>query len=572
MAQARVQYEIQTYDNGRWAINDVVPTEESARAKANNLLQQKQITGVRIMKESHFGTDSRRESEVFVKMKEAEKDEDFSVGTVEQAPVCEKLGDYYKTAARATMGRLFTKYLDKLEITPLEVRHHQATLKRAMNLDTMVPSGVDRVASLQAKATGEDARKRRDQIFASVDQLVKRAREAEGKDIPELKGSTLDDVLKRIDAKVADTDEREFMANFALVKVSINWQGLIAKMSGLLPMASTQRDKRALAMIDEMMTDILSARTIIKDVIGISKHMGDAVMRLLDLIEGKCQPTKFAAVEVLEMLNALFAADKLPRCKAALFDRIERDLMGVVRLTNSEVPNADKDFFAQILAQIVTEHRVVGGRQMAAALAERWARLHNIGGTTGRRKSIEGVCDLLDSGKRKFIYLLAFYDDKAEAEVRGAIEVQIRALVGQLNSILKVAPNARTEKARLQEVAGIQRLVLDSRLDARFKDPIANFYDKLVSDYIIKENVIQRLDDATIPFRDRATRLVTFCSSGVLTVGRATAIARETIVGYLRRKDFITEFTADISNPADKEKAIKDFYVLLAGTGFDVRG
>ena len=569
---AGVQFEVQTYNNGKWAISEVVPTEESARAKADSLLAQKNVAGVRIVKESHFASDARRESEIFKKIKEQDKAEDFAIQPIESAPVCDKLTDYYKTAARATMARLFTKYLEKHELTPLEILHSPSNFKRLMNLDTLVPSAVDKVATLQAKAASEDSRKRRDAIFNAVDQLAKRAREADGKDIPELKGSTLDEVLRRIDAKTPDADERTFMANFALVKLSLNWQGLLGKMTYLLPMASSEKDGRAIGMVDEMMADILVAKTIIKDVIGISKHMGDALMRILDLLEGKCAPTKFAAPEVLDMLNALFAADKLPRSKAALIERVERDLKSVVRLTNSETTTADKEFFNQILARVVTDRGVYGGMPVATGLAERWARLHNIGGVTGRKKAIEGVCGLLESGKRKFVYLLSLYDEKAESEVRGMIEVQIRGLVGQLNTIQKIAPSARTEKARLQEVTAVQKLVLESHLDARFKNPIAEAFDKLVADYIVAENVIQRLDDARLPFRDRATRLVTFCASGVLTVGKASSIARDTILGYLRRKDFITEFTADIPEPADKEKAIKEFYILLAGTGFNVAG
>ncbi len=571
-APGRVQYEIQTWNNGRWAINEVMPTEESARMKADNLLAQKHIVGVRIVKESHFANDSRRESEVFKKMKEAEKDEDFSVNAVETAPVCEKVSDYYKTAARTTMNRLFTKYLEKMEVTPLEMLHHSASLKRAMNLDTMVPSGVDKVASLQAKLTGEDARKRRDAIFTAVDQLAKRAREAEGKQLPELKGSTLDAVLRQIDAKTADEDERAFMANFALTKVSINWQGLLGKITNILPMARSEKDARAIAMVDEMMSDILQAKTIIKDVIGVSKHMGDAVMRIFDLLEGKCQPTKFACIEVMELLNPLFAENKLPRSKAILYERIERDLKSAVRLTTSEQTSADKDFFNELLKRTVSDRGVLGGRPIAAGLAERWARMNNVGGATGRKKAIEGVCSLLESGKHKFIFLLSLYDEGAEAEVRGAIELHIRGLVNQLNSIQKIAPNARTEKARLQETAFIQKLVLESSLELKFKTPLADAFDKLVSDYIVSENVIQRLDDSRLPFRERTTRIVSFCGSGVLTVGKATTIARDAIVSYLRRKDFITELTADLATPAEKEKAIKEFYGLLAGTGFDVRG
>ncbi|TAL01824.1 MAG: hypothetical protein EPO08_09040 [Rhodospirillaceae bacterium] len=568
----RVAYEVQIYDKGHWAINELMPSEESARQKAKDLLALKHIVGVRIVKESHFASDSRRETEIFKEMKQAEKDDDLSVQPIDSAPVCDRITDYYKTAARVTIGRLFSKYVEKFELTPLELLHSASNLKRIINLDTLVPSAVDKVAALQARTTGEDTRKRREVLFAAIDTLAKRAREAEGKPVAELKGSTLDAVLARIDAKVADPDERQFLANMALVKVSLNWQGWIGKISGLLPLARSEQDERSLAMVDEMMADILMARTVIKDVIGISKHMGDGIMRVLDLIHGKCVPTKFAAVELVSLLNTLFAEDKLPRSKAALFDRVARDLKGPVRLTSSEEIGPDKDFFVTLLDRLVTDHGVIGGSLIANGLAERWARMNNVGGVTGRKKAIEGICGLVKSGKHKFVYLLSLYDNKAEAEVRGSIEVHIRALVQQFDTIRKVAPEARTEKTRLQETAAIQRLVLDSLLEDRFKIPLANAFDALVSEYIISENVIQRLDDSKLSFRDRALRLVSFASSGVLTVGKATAITRDAVVNYLRRKDFITEFTDGIADPADKEKAIKDFYTLLARTGFDMKG
>ena len=65
---------------------------------------------------------------------------------------------------------------------------------------------------------------------------------------------------------------------------------------------------------------------------------------------------------------------------------------------------------------------------------------------------------------------------------------------------------------------------------------------------------------------------MSFAAAGVLTVGKATEIVREAIVSSLRRKDFITEFTADIGSADEKEKAIKDLYTLLSATGFNVRG
>lgn len=568
----RASFEVQVYREGRWAISEVLPSEDSARRKAQELLLQKTCAGVRIVKETKFSETNVRESEIFKQMKEVDDDDDFSITPVEEAPLCEQVTDFYQTAARNTMARLFSKYLEKHEMTPLELLHSHKNLKRMLNLDSMVPSAVDKIASLHSRATGVDSRKRKDVIYQAVDRIANRAREADSKQLPELKGSTLDELLERIDAKFTDTEERAYMANVAFVRTSVNWQGWLGKMAQLLPMAKTQKDERARAMIDEMMADIFVAKTVIKDVIGVSKHLGDAVMRMLDLVEGKCKPTKFAAEELVELLNTLFVADLLPRSKAVLFERIQRDLGSPVRLTNSEDPAADKGFFDELLARAVSDHGVLGGRFMATGLTERWARLSNLGGATGLKRAMESIRDKLTSGKQKFVFLLAMYDPNADADARGAIEAQIRDLASKLNTIQKIAPEARTEKARLQEAASIQKLVLESKLEPRIRDPIAARFDEIVSDYIISAGVIQRLDDSRLPFRERATRLVTFCASGVLTIGRATTIARDTVVNYLRRKDFIAEYTADIPVPADKEKAIKEFYSLLAQTGFDVKG
>ncbi len=571
-APGRATFEVQVYRDGRWAISQVLTSEDAARAKAKELLTLKTTHGVKIIKETKFSADSVRESEIFCQMKEVEETDDFTVTPVEESPLCDEVTDYYQTAARTTMARLFSKYLEKHEMTPLELLHSHKSLKRMLNLDNLVPSAVDKIASLHARANASDSRKAKEAIFQAVDRIAARAREVDSKPLPELKGSTLDELLRRIDAKFTDAEERQYMANVALVRTSVLWTGWLGKMSELLPMAKSQQDERARAMVDEMMSDILVARTVIKDVIGISKHLGDAMMRILDLLQGKCQPTKLAVPELVELLNYLFANDMLPRSKKVLFDRLERDLASPVRLTNSEDPNGDKLFFDQLLERIVDDHGVFGGRASAVGLADRWARLSNFGGPTGRKRAVEGVRDKLTSGKRKFVFLLAMYGSDAERELRTTIEVQVRDLAAQLNTISKIAPAARTEKARLQETAGIQRMVLDSQLPQGIRDPIANKFDELVSDYIISQGVIERLDDKRLSFHERATRLVTFCASGVLTVGRATTIARDIVVNYLRRKDFIAEFTADMTEPAAKEQAIKDFYILLSRTGFDVKG
>ena len=423
---------------------------------------------------------------------------------------------------------------------------------------------------MHARATGEGTRERRDAIFDAVEVISQKARDVDKVKLPALADSSLDEILKRLDAKFSDEEERGYMANVAFTRESLNWRGWLGKMTELLPMAQSQKDQRARDMIDEMLSDIFLAKTVIKDVIGISRHLGDAVLRMIDLVEGECAPTKFAADDLVKLLNPLFKEDLLPRSKKVLFDRIERDLTGPVRLTNSEDKADDKVFFDTLMDRVITDGHVIGGRALAAGLTERWARLDNIGGAAGRNKAMQGLCDKLDTGKRVFVYLLALYSPKAEASLQAAIEEQLKRQGVELNTIQKIAPQAKTERARLMQVTSTQRLVLDSELRDVVKKALAKRFDDIVVDYIIGQKVIERIDNKDLSFRERAGRLVAFCSSGMLTEGRATDIARETVTDYLKRKDFLSEFTTDIPDPKDKETAIRDFYKLLTQTGFQV--
>ena len=441
-----------------------------------------------------------------------------------------------------------------------------------INFQTMVPSAVDKIATLHSRATGAGTRERRDAIFDAVEIIASKARDVDKTKLPALADSSLDEILRKFDAKFPDEEERSYMAHVALTRESINWRGWLGKMANLLPMAESQKDQRARDMVDEMLADILMAKTVIKDVIGISKHLGDAITRMIDLVEGKCAPTKFAADDLLKLLNPLFEANLLPRSQQVLVDRIERDLCSAVRLTNSEDKDDDAVFFDGLMNRIITEDRVIGGSALAGGLTERLARLDNVGGASGRNKAMQSMCKKLVTGRRVFVYLLSLYSPKADPAMRAAIEEQLKSRALELSTIQKIAPEAKTERVRLQQVAILQRLVLESNLEAGLKAAMAKRFDDIVVDYIIAQRVIERIDNENLPFRERAGRLVAFCASGMLTEGRATEITRQNITNYLKRKDFLSEFTADISDPKDKEEAIRNFYKLLGQTGFKVAG
>jgi len=546
-----------------------VKNEQQALAHAEALFANSKTEGVRVLREWKRD-DEEYESEIYCQMKTVTQKEDYSLTDVNDAPFCTKVGEYYETASRVTIGRMFSKYLERHEMTPTELLYDHKTLKRLMNFDTLVPSAVDRIAKLHARTGKVDQKSRRDEIFDAVDKIHKRAKRTADAKIPELKDIDLDAVLAQIDQEEEDERRRVAIAATSLVQASLGWRGWIAKMGRLLPMARNQQDARALQLIDSMVSDILNAKTVVKDVLGVSKHLGDAIMRMCDLLEGKCQPTQFADEELLEILNELFAAGGLPESRQVTITRISRDLKGAVRITNSELEEDDKTFFLSMLDRLVLSEKVVGGGEVAQGLAERWSRLENIGGVAGRLKAIEGLVEKLEIPKRQFVFYLSLLESNLEAELEPKVLEQLDLLIARLNSIHVIAPNVHKDFERLRQARSLQDMIMASSLEDELRLRMARAIDTTVTNYIVEEQVIERIDDKAKPFKERADRLVNFCSSGVLTEGRATEIARESITSYLRRKDFVTEYTADIPDAAGKETAVRNFYKLLAETGVNL--
>ena len=74
-------------------------------------------------------TDLEEEDFVFEKIKDAVQEKIF-VGEIDTAPNCEVADDLLKPDALKTLNRLFRKYLDKNNITAMEVIHNGKEIKR----------------------------------------------------------------------------------------------------------------------------------------------------------------------------------------------------------------------------------------------------------------------------------------------------------------------------------------------------------------------------------------------------------------------------------------------------------
>jgi len=111
-------------------------------------------------------------------------------------------------------------------------------------------------------------------------------------------------------------------------------------------------------------------------------------------------------------------------------------------------------------------------------------------------------------------------------------------------------------------------LLAASSVPDDIKTEIATKLDDGLADYLVREKVIERIDNPSLHLRKRAYMLVQFCSSGVLIEGKSAAMARKRVVGYLKQPNFTDKLVDDIKDMTTKEGTIRDFYALLQRSGF----
>ena len=120
----------------------------------------------------------------------------------------------------------------------------------------------------------------------------------------------------------------------------------------------------------------------------------------------------------------------------------------------------------------------------------------------------------------------------------------------------------------MSQVTGLYELAVDSALAATDRRRLADAIDSLLALYIANSGVVARLDSPYEPLRPRADRLLRLCIPGVLKSPKALETARQLVINQLRQPGFDQRYTAGITDSAQRQQALRDFYGLLTEAGF----
>lgn len=562
-------YEVKVQREGRWTVDRVTESEAIALKRAEELAGAAQYEAVRVEKERLRADGSFGSPKVIFEQSCSRRDPQVTISHIDDAPDCATLEDLYGIDARLTMWKVLRKYFEQVALTPSEVLHNYGALARLMDNDPPVyPAAVDRVATLQAKRADSDPRERRDQLFAWCDLVAARAREAEReKPLHKLKTKDFRRLLE-VALEEGGPARRDHLVRCTIARDLYLRRNFLEKLEVLLGAVDQAQTREELGILDGFIADVLGSATVIQELLGSRPNLCAALLALVDLMEGKeeAHPPRDLP-DVVRVLRGLFADGRLPGGAAVLIDRVRSQVAGRQPLSRND-PSKENDAFIRLTERLLNGKAIIGGPGMAEALTHRCGLQFQEGGDAGRRKSVTAMLTLIRDPVQRVRYLLTIAETATGTVARDDILLTLRGIAaGAVDVHSFVNPRVSMPK-KLMTLSDLQRALMASTLPAEARKELFDRLDDLLADYVEREGFLARLDDPDLHLRERATRLVKFCSSGILIEGKALQIARKRIAGYLRQPNFVEHLTDDCASPAEAEAVVRDFYRQLAEAGF----
>lgn len=559
MSGSKTSYEIQVLADKNWVIAEMAPDEAKAKAFAENLLQAGNHAAVRVVKDFER-IDGTHSETVILEKKAAEKAAgDPQLTTITEAPACSALDDFYAQPCRTTMGKLLRKYLDEALVTPFELLHDAKEMKRFGDKGNLLFSAIDRVASLQAKATGEDAKARKEFLDRSWEELGKRARDFAAK-----KPKPPATFAEAMAAARGDAFSLRAHMTLALLEKR-SWFG---KLDLLLAWAAEPDAKGNMTEIDAVIADLTVPAQVIQDLLGFQSNLAAALCQIVSLTEGAAEAAKFAP-QTFTDLNKLFADGALVNSREVLMGRVVREAGGTNPLSRND-PSQEYEMFHKLLCRLVDRDRVVGGPPMAEALLQRGARVLNSGGASvSAPQALQLLLGALSDGCVRLQFLLTLAGSNLGRSMGEVLTEILDAHVARSTHIDQWVPVRLAPPARMAALNNANKLLRACpHLVDEFRKTLADKVDDVMVRYLTTEEIIEKVDKPDDPLAMRAIRLVKFCGSGVLIEGKSLNMAKARVVEHLRQKQFEEKFVASMPDPSQGEKHLRDFHRLLVECGF----
>ncbi|QBX36820.1 hypothetical protein E4M02_04760 [Brevundimonas sp. S30B] len=381
-----IHYEVyvRKTDPAPWSLLMAVEDRKIAIETAEDLLKDDRAAAVRVTKET-LEPETMEFASVTILTKGApEVKRKRLVSEEEAGPSCRGPQDFYTPHARELIGRVLEDWLARQGATAFELLHRPDLAERLDASGVELQHAIQKTAVPESQAVGQSVHDlvRRYQKLSeqAIERLMALGRSQK---IPDLTDRSIADVAHRLSGKA----ERGLLMGAAVAGALAPLRGARTKLGRLMDLAEgapAEGPPRALALvpIEQLASEMLSARTSLAEILGPALDQGgslaavvrmiaprevDAVLRVDPDLALLIPPLDGPAARLAERL----AAGDFPLLATALARMVARELKGPRRLRPADAVGEIEILRALATLLTAASDRLLSQEEVLSAFAER---------------------------------------------------------------------------------------------------------------------------------------------------------------------------------------------------------
>lgn len=479
-------------------------------------------------------------------------------GVVAQS-YCSTLADFYSPAAREMMGRTLAPFLDQHVITPGELVHSGRYLKRLNDSGRALMNAVDKVATLQARHTGENVAARLRELNTLISAGTRKGWEDDrDRPVPSMTPDTFLSVIAEL--QVPQSERMHAIGRIVAEHLFLHkvWRDKVAVLIKLVELA---RDRAEYRMLEPWLAEALRSEPALDQMLGFPERLEDRCHDLIDISRGVFQPRE-TAVPLMAEIAQLVAGGDVPTVKAALEFALLRTLAGKEPLRSAE-PEIEIQAVFDLFRRMWSGGQLLGGTKALALLERRQSRYLNA----------EGVTDLLR--ERKVVAdRIAFMMQLATVAVGNANRATIKTFIehyfGDRDFVQRTIAGMEPPVPKLQTLAGVHRALKASWLSDEDKAANMAKIEAAQVDLLKRARLFEHIDKKGGGTAQKVLTLLDMCRKNTFIDAAPLDAARVVVQTYLKDPQFTDEYLAGAQGD-ERERKIQLLSKMLATIGLDWR-
>lgn len=528
-----------------WALQMATEDRASAIRAAEDMLADSRAAAVRVTKET-LDPDSMEFTSLTVLTRGAPEVQRKRVVPEDQAgPRCNGPQDLYTPQARDLIGRVLEDWLGRHGVTAFELLHRPDLAEKLEASGVELQHAIQKVAVPESQAVGQPVHDLVRHYQKLADQAVERVIRAGRRSLfPDLADCSIADLAHRL----AGQPDRAFIMGGVVSGALREARGGRARLDRLMDLADRapmDGPPRAMVLvpIEQLLCEMLAARTSLADVLGPSLDQGASLAAVVRMVAPReisalIRQDERLALQVPAVdgpaarLGARLEAGEFPLLAAALARMVLRELMSPRRLRPNDAPGEIDILRTLAMSLTVTAGRLLTIEEVQNAFNERSKAIVTADFVAAYVKSCSTVLCEAEALTRLCENVTGTANKRSAAR-------WLSACVGSLRfeTEMRASASAQSAAQKLGVLAGLQRAVHTCGLTERDDAEISIAIGVVGGAVEAEARIVGQLVRAPVPLLQKLTVLLRLAAGETAPLGPAADRAKAEAVKLFRAPD-----------------------------------